>query len=490
MQDTIVPSEDRPSDAASPLLYQKVAERITGLIDGSTFGPGDRLPSVRQLSRQMDVSLSTVMEAYRRLEDAGRIEARPQSGYYVTDRSIVRQPIFLDEPALSRPTPGPTPITTRELTLRVMRHHNNPSLIPLGAAIPNPALLPIDRLNRTLARVTRNAGPLGHIYDPPPGCEALRIQVARRLVVAGCSLTPAQIVTTSGSQEAITLCLRALCKPGDTVAIESPIYYGILQAIDLQGLRALEIPTHPQTGISLDALEYALDQNEVKACVVIPNYSNPIGSLMPDENKRRLVEMLAERGVPLIEDDIYGDLGYSSVRPKVAKAWDKTGNVLLCSSFSKTLSPGYRVGWVAPGRWQESVEWHKIVTNLATAIPTQLAVADFLAGGGYDHHIRHVRQAYARQTALMGHAVGHFFPAGTKVTRPAGGFVLWVELPPGYDALWLFEQALSMGISLAPGPMFSARQRYGNFVRLNTAFWSPRVEEALEKLGLLMRSPP
>ena len=482
----------------APLLYQVVADRITGLIDGNTFGPGDRLPSVRQLSQQMDVSLSTVMEAYRRLEDGGRIEARPQSGYYVVEPARahnsklnlehnVNPAILPDEPALSRPSPGPTPITTRELTLRVMRHHNDPTLIPLGAAIPNPALLPVDKLNRTLARVIRQVGAQGHIYDPPPGCEALRIQVARRLVVAGCSLTPDQIVTTVGSQEAISLCLRAICKPGDTVAIESPIYYGILQAIDLQGLRALEIPTHPQTGISLDALEYALEQNDVKACVAIPNYSNPIGSLMPDENKRRLVEMLAGRSIPLIEDDIYGDLGHGSVRPKPAKAWDNTGNVLLCSSFSKTLSPGYRVGYVAAGRWQDQVEWHKIVTNLATPLPTQLAVADFLAEGGYDHHLRHVRRAYARQTSLMGRAVGHYMPPGTKVTRPVGGFVLWVELPVAIDALWLFERALSMGISLAPGPMFSARRRYGNYVRLNTAFWSPRVEEALEKLGSLLR---
>ena len=305
--------------------------------------------------------------------------------------------------------------------------------------------------------------------------------------MAGCSLTPDEVVITSGCQEALGLCLRALCQPGDTVAIESPIYYGVLQAIEMQGLRALKIPTHPQDGISLDALEYALDQNTVKACVVIPNYSNPVGSLMPDGKKRRLVEMLTARGVPLIEDDLYGELGFGPARPRVAKAWDAAGNVFHCSSVSKTLSPGFRVGWAVPGRWQEAVECQKVVANLSTPTPTQLAVAEFLAGGGYDHHLRRLRRAHARQTALMGQAVAHFFPEGTKVTRPTGGFVLWVELPPESDALWLFERALSMGISLAPGPMFSARQRYANFVRLNTAFWSPRVEGALESLGRLLK---
>lgn len=469
-------------------LYEEVAGRIIRLIDQGTYRPGDRLPSVRQLSSQAGVSLSTVMEAYRRLEDRGRIRARPQSGYYVQrEPAAPTKPVLRPaEPDISRPTPEPTPVTSRDLTLRVMRHHADPSLVPLGAAIPNPGLLPLDKLNLALTRAVRRAGASGHTYDPPPGCEALRVQVARRLVSAGCALAPEQIVTTAGGQEALGLCLRAVCKPGDTVAIESPIYYGVLQAIEMQGLQALEIPTHPREGISLDALEYVLGQNKISACVVIPNYSNPIGSLMSDENKKRLVEMLAQRGVPLIEDDIYGELGFGPTRPKAAKAWDTAGGVMLCSSVSKTLSPGYRVGWVAPGRPQAEVECQKMVANLGNPLPTQLAVAEFLASGGYDHHLRRVRRVHAQQTTLMAQAVAHFLPEGTRVTRPQGGFVLWVELPQDVDSLRLFEAALAHGISLAPGPMFSARQRYGNFVRLNTAFWSPQVEEALEKLGQLV----
>ncbi len=469
-------------------LYEEVAERLTYLIERGTYAPGARIPSVRQLSQQLQVSVSTVIGAYGLLEDQGRIEARPQSGFYVRRHSpnLPARAKPLSEPETSRPAPGPMPVNIGQLTMRIMRHHHDPSLVPLGAAIPNPALLPLEKLNRTMSKVMRQLGNQGHVYDAPPGCEALRVQVARRLVLAGCTLTPDEIVTTTGSQEAVGLCLRALCQPGDTVVIESPIYYGVLQAIEMQGLKALEIPTHPRSGINLEALELALGQNKVKACLVIPNYSNPIGSLMPDENKQRLVALLNVHGIPLIEDDVYGDLGFGPTRAKVAKAWDKTGNVLLCSSFSKTLSPGYRVGWVAPGRWQAQVVNQKLVANLATPLPTQLAVAEFLASGGYDHHLRRVRRVHAQQTALMAQAVGHYFPAGTRVTRPEGGYVLWVEMPPQIDSLWLFEEALSLGISLAPGPMFSACQRYRNFVRLNTAFWSSPVEEALERLGKLL----
>ncbi len=471
-------------------LYQDVASRIALLIETGAYSPGSRIPSVRQLSRRFQVSVSTVMGAYRRLEDQGCIEARPQSGYYVlraapTTPKPAKQPAL---PATSRPEAGPTPVTTRDLTMRVMRHNSDPALLPLGAAIPNPALMPLEKLNRALARATRRAGASGHVYDASPGCEALRVQVARRLVQAGCTVAPNQIVTTAGGQEALGLCLRAVCKPGDTVAIESPIYYGVLQAIEMQGLKALEIPTCPRDGIDLDALERALGLNTVSACVVIPSFSNPLGSCMPDGAKRRLVGMLAERDIPLIEDDVYGELGFATTRPKAAKSWDRTDNVLLCSSVSKTLSPGYRVGWAVPGRWQAEVECQKMVANLGTVLPTQLAVADFLEGGGYDHHLRRVRRAHAQQTALMARAVAHFFPDGTRVTQPLGGYVLWVEMPPGADALRLFNDALPQGVSVAPGPMFSARRGYSNCVRLNAAFWSPQIEEGVEKLGRLVKA--
>jgi DNA-binding transcriptional MocR family regulator len=353
----------------------------------------------------------------------------------------------------------------------------------LGAAIPNPALLPVDKLNRMLATESRRFKGQSIAYALPPGCERLRNQIAKRSLLAGCTLKPDQIVITSGCVEGVHLSLRAICRPGDTVAVESPVYFNFLQLIEEMGLRALEIPSTPREGMSIEALRYALDNNRVHACLIISNFSNPLGSLMPDERKRELVELLERYDIPLIEDDIYGDLSFAPMRPSVAKAYDRKGNVLLCSSFSKTLAPGFRVGWVVPGRFQAKIECLKMLTNIATASPPQLAMAEFLANGGYDHYLRKIRSVYARQVALMGDAIGRFFPPGTKVTRPTGNFVLWVELPERVDSLKLYDLALRKGITIAPGPIFSATGKFRNYIRLNAGFWSDEIEKAVRTLG-------
>jgi DNA-binding transcriptional MocR family regulator len=309
------------------------------------------------------------------------------------------------------------------------------------------------------------------------------MQIARRAMTGGGLLAPDTIVTTQGATEAINLCLRAVCRPGDTVAVESPIFFGILQIIEMQGLRALEIPTHPDCGMSLDALSYAIDQNSIGTCLVVSNFSNPLGCCIPEEGKKRLVELLEARDIPLIEDDIYGDLSFADERPIVAKAFDKKGIVLLCSSFSKTVAPGYRVGWVAPGRFQERVERLKILSNIATTTPTQLAMTEFLSNGGYDHHLRKIRRVYRRQTDLMAQAIVRHFPEGTRVSRPSGGYVLWVEFPEVVDSLKLYESALKEGITVAPGPIFSSGDRFRNCIRLNAGFWSGEIERALATVG-------
>jgi DNA-binding transcriptional MocR family regulator len=461
-------------------LYEEVSGRILRLIDNGVYKIGDRIPSVRALSQQLSVSISTVTEAYRLMEDQGRIEARPQSGYYVRPYLA-----HLPEPATSQPIVEPTPVGNGELVMRVMRDTADPRLLQLGAAIPNPELLPLGKLSRSMTAVLRKDKNLGSTYDAPLGCEPLRVQIARRALGAGCTLTPDQVLTTVGGAEALNLCLQVVCRPGDTIAIESPMFYGILQTIESLGLKALEIPTHPRDGISLEALRYALDQNDVRACLVIPNFSNPLGSCMPDENKKALAELAAERGIPLIEDDVYGELYFGHERPKVIRAFDKTGNVLLCSSFSKTVAPGYRVGWVAAGRFQAQVEYLKFVRNVSTPVPTQMAVAAFLESGGYDHHLRRIRRTYAKQVALMAQAVARYFPEGTKVTRPQGGYVIWVEMPAHVDSIELYRVALHSGVTIAPGPIFSARGKYRNFVRLNAAFWSDKVKDAIKNLGRL-----
>jgi DNA-binding transcriptional MocR family regulator len=462
--------------------YERVAAEIAHLIESGTFRPGDCIPSVRQLSRQKKVSVTTILQAYYLLEARGLIEARPRSGFYV--RTTL--PSALPEPEISSPEPDPTQVSVRELVMMVLRDTLNPDLIQLGAAHPNPELLATKKLNRIMASVARRTGEESGLYDLPPGCKALRVQIAQRAVAAGCSLAPGDIVTTSGCSEAINLCLRAICKPGDTVAIESPICFDQLHYLEVLGLKALEIPTHPRDGISLEALRFAVEHTPVHACLVISNFNNPLGSCIPDENKKELVELLAKHDIPLIENNIFGEMYFNDRRPMVAKAYDRKGLVLLCSSFSKDLCPGYRVGWVAPGRYRQTVEWLKYTTSLATSTLPQLAIAQFLSSGSYDHHLRRVRRAYARYVASMSHAVRRFFPEGTRVTRPAGGFVLWVQLPDTVDSLELYKLALKAGIAITPGYIFSATQQFRNFIRLNAAHWSNKTERAVARLGDLI----
>jgi len=469
--------------ANTELLYDQVAGQIVQLIQGGTLRPGDRIPSVRKLSEQQGVSVSTVLQAYRLLEDRGLIEARPQSGYFVRVKTWTPPA----EPMISRPAKGATQVNVGELIMRVMQASENPKLVRLGAALPSPELLPTAQINRCLAAAGRRSAHAGNEYSVPPGNLALRTQIARRAIEAGCTLSPDEIVITCGAMEALNLCLRVVAKPGDTIAIESPTYFGVLQCIESLGLKALEIPTHPRDGLSLEALEMALDSQPIRACLFMLSFNNPLGCCMPEANKERLVRMLAEREIPLIDDDIYGDLYFGATRPRPAKSYDREGMVLLCDSFSKTLAPGYRVGWCAPGRWQQQFEQLKFVTNVATATLPQIAVADFLATGGYNHHLRRIRRLYAEKVQRMSEAVSEAFPEGTRITRPTGGYVIWIEMPPSVNSLELFDRALAAGISIVPGPIFSPKGKFRNFIRLNCGNpWSDAIERAVKRLGVFV----
>ncbi len=473
----------RIETTAKGLLYEELADTVAGMIRRGTYRPGERIPSIRGLSRQMRLSVNTVMRAYLHLENLGMIEAVPQSGYYVRCRTLEPEPMAAGKKATE--DIKPCRVTLHDITFQIMCSLSDPALVPLGRGIPNPELLPVDKLNRMLGSESRRFRLQSVSYAEAAGNKGLRTQIARRSLDAGCALSPDDILVTSGCREAVTLALHATCRPGDAIAVESPVYYSFLRSIEWLGLKVLEIPASPRDGINLDVLSYAMKHNPVRACVVISNFSNPLGSVMPDEKKRDLVRLLGDHDIPLIEDDVYGDLPFSNVRPASAKAFDRKGMVIVCSSFSKTLAPGYRIGWMAPGRFREKAERLKAIFNVATASPPQLAVAEFLANGGYDHHLRAVRKVYGRQVAQMREAIGRRFPEGTRVTRPEGGFILWVEMPERIDAIRLYRDALERGISIAPGPIFTITDKFRNCIRLNAAFWSMRVEQALETLGAL-----
>ncbi|WDP90431.1 MAG: PLP-dependent aminotransferase family protein [Desulfobacter sp.] len=465
-------------------LYENVAEKILSLVDEGTFQPGERIPSIRALSRQFKVSINTVKTAYGFLEDRRAIESRPQSGYYVCPRlpGIPAGPQY----SHSRRPLNPTEITDSEVVMRVMGDVMNPDLIQFGAAIPDPELIPVKKLNRMLASENRRFPGASIGYAVTPGNKRLRTQISKRMVRAGCSVNPEEIIITNGASEAVFLALKTLCQKGDTLAIGTPIYFNFLQMIQNLGLKVLEIPMCPTRGIEIDLLEKALERHSVAACLILSNFNNPLGNCMPDEAKQALLQVVKRAGVPLIEDDINGDLSFSGHRPSMIKSWDDQGHSLLCASFSKSIAPGYRVGWIVPGRHFDAVMYQKLVINIATPTPTQLAMAEFLVSGGYDNHLRKIQKEYAKKVLQMSNAVGRHFPSGTRITRPEGGFTLWIELPGSVDSLKLYSMAARQGISIAPGAIFSTTDQFRHFIRLNAAMWSDTTRWAVKALGKMV----
>ena len=465
-------------------LYIELARSLELLIDQGTLRPGHRLPSVRRMSMQRDVSISTVLQAYTVLENRGWIEARPQSGYYVRPRL----PSDAPEPRMAKPMAKPSYVGVNDLTAEVLTLATDPSYVPFGAACPHHSLFPTKKLARILAAVGRNDPALLGRYAMNWAYDPLTREVARRYLQAGCPLSHDELVITIGCAEALHLSLRAVTKPGDTVAVETPTYFGFLETIQSLNLKVVEIPTSPRTGICLDATREALANNDIKAFMVMPSYSNPLGSCMPDEKKEAFYKILQEFDVPAIEDEVYGDLHFGERRPKPLKAWDTDGRVLLCSSFGKTLAPSLRVGWCAPGRYLERVRRLKFTTTLGTPVVLQKTVSDFLRNGGYDHHLRSIRRAYHHQLHLFSQAILRHFPEGTRISRPEGSFVLWIEMPAGVDTLKLHRDALKHKICTAPGALFSVKDRYRNCLRMNCGLpWSDAIEASLKTLGDLSK---
>jgi len=463
-----------------PYRYEELASLITGLIDSGVLRPGSRAPSLRRLSREQRISVSTALQAYQLLEDRGVLEARPRSGFYIARRANVA----LEAPAITTPPNRPTQVAISATLLKLLEMASDRRLAPLGCAVPSPELLAAGRLDRFLARAARVKGMEYNVYPTPKGDLQLRQEITRRALRWGQALSPEDIVITCGCTEALMLALRAVAGPGDVIAIESPTYFGLLHVLEALDLKALELPTDPVSGIELRALERALEAKSVAVCLLSSSFNNPLGCTMPDDRKIQLLNLLAKHGVPLIEDDVYGDIYFGVERPKPFSALDRSGDTIYCSSFSKTIAPGYRIGWLAARRHMPSILRHKLASTLTNPALPQAALADFLAYGGYDNHLRRIRRTFAENIDRMTRAVRRGFPDGTRVSRPAGGFVLWVELPARIDTRTLFDEALRRGVCFAPGDVFSASGRYANCLRLSCGHsWDRRLERGLETIG-------
>lgn len=463
--------------------YEKFADEIAELIRTGVLGPGEKVPSVRHASRTYGVSPSTVFQAYYLLEDRGLIQARARSGYFV--REHAKRP--LHEPGLTAHAAQTTEVDVSELVFSVLASLKDPHTVPFGSAFPSPDLFPLPRLAKSMAHALRRLSPHEIIADMTAGNADLRRQIALRYMVSGVMLPMEELVISNGAMEALNLCLQCVTQPGDLVAIESPTFYACLQVLERLQLKAVEIPVHPREGIDLGALSESLKQLPIKACWFMSSLQNPLGASMSETKKQALYELLVEHQVPLIEDDVYAELYFGSHPPKPVKSFDREGLVMHCSSFSKSLAPGYRIGWVAGGRYAEQIARLKLMTTISPSVPAQAALADYLQHGGYDRHLRKLRHALEMQQSAMLASAARHFPASTRVTRPSGGYFLWFEFPERLDSLQLLRLALAQGISLAPGPIFSASQGFRHCARLNYGHpWNPRSEQAMEVLGRLV----
>lgn len=464
--------------------YEQLAFDIARSIQEGTLCRGEKLPSIRKTSFNRKISPSTVFQAYYLLEARGLISARERSGYFVTGGGAGLPQ--LPEPSMDTDSEV-TQVDVSELVFEILESTRARKVVPLGSAFPSPLLFPMARLARTMSACVQSMDPWSTVTDISPGDANLRRQIALRYMIDGLHVPAGEIVITNGALEGLNLCLQAVTKHGDTVLIESPTFYAALQSIERNGLKAVEIPSHPRDGIDLDAMEHALKRHKPAACWLMTNFQNPLGSLMPDEKKKDLVALLTRFNVPLIEDDVYGELYFGDKRPKPAKAFDTTGLVMHCSSFSKCLAPGYRVGWAAPGRYAKAVERLKLTTSLATSVPAQITLASYLAKGGYDRHLRSLRHTLMLQQMKFIEAIERYFPEGTRLSSPAGGYFLWVKLPDGVNALELHRVALNNGISIAPGPIFSSQKGFTDYVRLNYGhIWDEQIEASIATLGTII----
>lgn len=469
--------------ANPPLLYERIASLVEKQIVSGALRANERIPSVRAMSRAAKVSVSTVVQAYMHLESIGLIEARPQSGFYVRPPS----PTVLPQPR-PKVTRSRRPVSiASEVLDTCMKALSRTDIVPLNGAFASPTMYPNRRLNNLLREVLRdhplNAGEI----IAPPGDAELRHQIAKRMTLAGAPTDPDHVVITSGTMDAITLSLQVLCQPGDTVLVESPTYFGLLQVIEHLRLKVVQVPNRPGEGIDADAVREIARSTRLAAAVLVPNFNNPVGALTPDEAKRNIVAALTEREVPIVEDDIYGDLHYGSRRPPSMRAFDEAGLVISCGSVSKTIALGYRIGWAISPSFHADISRAKFYSSVASPTLQQRVLARYYASGGYDRYLRSVRTSLAANAQAFIDAIARYFPPGTRVTRPAGGLVVWIELPPNVDGAELFQTALASRIGIAPGIVFSAKGEYRNYIRLSCGLpWSATIEQALQKLGKLV----
>ncbi|MAS23886.1 MAG: GntR family transcriptional regulator [Oceanospirillaceae bacterium] len=448
-------------------------------IEEGRWQSGERLPSVRALCQQHQLSKATVQHALQRLEAQGLLQAKAKSGYYVTARNTH------NDEAAAHPLQAPRPVSVSDVFRDIMRRSAAFDILPESDSEQPPT--GITALNRAIGRaLRRQRGQHHQYYDQPAGDPTLRQQIAQHQARRGWPVTADDLCITAGCQNALFLALMACCQPGDVVAVETPGFYGALQLLEQLGLKVVEVPSSVVSGMDMDALEEVLQRWRVRACIVSPAFATPTGALMPQSSGQRLLALAEYHDLAIIEDDIYADTGFTSV-PAPLKAMDQHQRVILCSSFSKTLSRDLRLGWISGARWHERIVQLKLVTQLASSRAVQQGVADFMQDGGYAAHLRRLRLTLQQQRDQLPELLQQW-PVAVNVTLPRGGIALWAELPGDRDLMQLYGPARDMGIVITPGPLFSSSGRFTHCLRISFAHpWTQARRQALTDLGQLLQ---
>lgn len=465
--------------ALKPRLYENIAERIIMLIEHGVLKEGDKIPSIRTMSNQLGVSLNTIKESFWHLENHNYIQSIPQSGYYVRNLNDK----IIKNNALDPKKIDPIKDSLCKIYSAFQIEGRCPPEAELGIATISSDLWPNDKLRKCIQEVLRYDYDAAFKYCMSPGYKPLSEQISLLALQSGININPEEIIITTGCMEAIYLVLKAICNSGDTIAIESPIFFNFLQLCDELNIKIVEIPSIHGNDFNNDILQFVINNYKIKAFLTIPNFNNPNGNCMSEKHKEELVKIMDENNIFLIEDDIYADLYYSGKRPKPCKEYDKNGNVILCSSFSKIIVPGLRIGWIVAGKLFKKIEKLKLLLNIGSSSLDQLIVTKFLQDGGIERHLRKIRKILKIQIQLMRELILKVFPEGTEVNDPKGGLVLWVKLPKNTDTLKLYEKLLDKGIIIAPGATFSVSGKYNNYFRINAGIWNERIIKAIEIIG-------
>lgn len=459
--------------------YRQLAELFKTQIQQNTWRAGEKLPSVRVTSRNHSVSTGTVLQAYQLLEAQGWVIAKPQSGYYVTAE--------LERIELTDAPKNVYHSNLNDELYDYLKQQVMPDAVCLGSAFPDLRLFPLEALNRNLASSGRKMGPESLLDNLPPGSESLRRLIAQRYIQQGISTTHEDVVITSGALEALNLSLQAVTRPGDIVVVESPAFYGALQAIERFGLKAIELSVDSQTGHDLDQLEAIFAEYNVRACWLMVNFQNPTGASLSDEQKKYVVRLADKYDVILIEDDVYSELYFSANKPTSLKAFDEQERVLHCSSFSKSLCPGYRLGWVVSKRFNEKIQKLQLISTLSGSAPIQQGIAHYLQNDSYDNHLRKLRRIMQQRQNLFVNLLKNYFPKHVQYTVPDGGYFVWVKLPNGINSKAVYQALLQKQITVAYGKLFSNDIKYENYLRLNTSMpIDTQLENAIKNIGELL----